>query len=97
MQAHCPVPGYSLQGEGVVVFAGLAVADKVAAFLAESQQGLSITSADGSMIPSGERTGVQSGERAPGSQSDLLGQLLAPVSCEEVQQLLSYCLLHVRS
>lgn len=78
------MPGYSLQGEGVVVFAGLAVADKVAAFLAESQQGLSITSADGSVIPSGERTGVQSGERAP-------------VSCEEVQQLLSYCLLHVRS
>lgn len=49
---------YSLQGEGVVVFAGLAVPDKVAALLTESQKVLGITSADGSVIPSGEGTGV---------------------------------------
>lgn len=49
---------YSLQGEGVVMFAGLAVPDKVAALLTESQQVLSITSADGPVIPSGERTRV---------------------------------------
>lgn len=38
------------------MLAGLAVPDKVATLLTESQQVLSITSADGSMIPSGERT-----------------------------------------
>jgi hypothetical protein len=37
------------------MFAGLAVPDKVATLLAESQQVLGISSADGSMIPSGER------------------------------------------
>ena len=46
---------YSLQGEGVVVPAGLAVPDKVATLLAESQQVLRISSADGSMIPSAEK------------------------------------------
>jgi hypothetical protein len=40
------------------MFAGLAVPDKVAALLTESQQVLSITSADGPVIPSGERTRV---------------------------------------
>lgn len=47
---------YSLEGEGVVVFAGLTIPDKVATLLTESQQILGIASADGSMIPSGERT-----------------------------------------
>lgn len=46
---------YSLQGQGVVVLAGLAVPDEVAALLAESQQVLGLSSADGSMIPSGEK------------------------------------------
>lgn len=40
------------------MFAGLAVPDKVAALLTESQKVLGITSADGSMIPSGEGTAV---------------------------------------
>lgn len=59
---------YSLQGEGVVVLAGLAVPDKVATLLTESQQVLGITSADGAMIPSGERTRGESelgGDRVP--------------------------------
>lgn len=59
---------YSLQGEGVVVFAGLAVPDKVATLLTEPQQVLGVTSADGAMIPSEERTGVRlelGGNRTP--------------------------------
>lgn len=39
------------QGEGVVMLAGLAVPDKVATLLAESKQVLSVSSADGSMVP----------------------------------------------
>lgn len=38
------------------MFAGLTIPDKVATLLTESQQILGIASADGSMIPSGERT-----------------------------------------
>lgn len=41
------------------MFAGLAVPDKVATLLTESQQVLSVASADGSVIPSGERTRMQ--------------------------------------
>ena len=51
--------GYSLQGEGVVVPAGLAVPDKVAALLTKAQQVLSVAPADGSVIPSAERDGVR--------------------------------------
>lgn len=46
---------YSLQGQGVVMLAGLTVPDKVAALLAQSQQVLRIPPGDGSMIPSGEK------------------------------------------
>lgn len=46
---------YSLQGQGVVMLAGLAVPDKVATLLAKSQQVLGVSSADGSVIPSGEK------------------------------------------
>lgn len=50
-QFHVHEALVTLQGEGVVMFAGLAVPDKVAALLTESQQVLSITSADGPVIP----------------------------------------------
>lgn len=66
---------YSLEGEGVVVFAGLAVPDKVATLLTESQQILGIASADGSVIPSGERQ--------EGSQNRV-GQA-PPLTSEEAQ------------
>lgn len=50
-QFHVHEALVALQGEGVVVPAGLAVPDKVATLLAESQQVLGVSSADGSMIP----------------------------------------------
>lgn len=50
-QFHVHETLITLQGEGVVVLAGLAVPDKVAALLAQSQQVLSVSSADGSVIP----------------------------------------------
>lgn len=57
---------YSLQGQGVVVLAGLAIPDKVATLLAESQQVLGISSGDGSVIPSGEKgEGQDLGTGAP--------------------------------
>lgn len=56
---------YSLQGQGVVVLAGLAVPDKVATLLAESQQVLGVSSADGSVIPSGEKREGQTPRTGP--------------------------------
>lgn len=50
-QLHVHKALVALQGEGVVMFAGLAVPDKVATLLTESQQVLGVASADGSMIP----------------------------------------------
>lgn len=46
---------YLLQGEGIVMLACLAVPDKVAALLAEPQKVLGVSSADGSVIPAGEK------------------------------------------
>lgn len=59
---------YSLQGQGVVVLAGLAVPDEVAALLAESQQVLGLSSADGSVIPSGEKREGQNPRPGPHSR-----------------------------
>lgn len=64
---------YSLEGEGVVVFAGLAVPDKVATLLTESQQILGIASADGSVIPSGEETRGESKSGGSSPPTDLRG------------------------
>lgn len=50
-QFHVHEALVALEGEGVVVFAGLTIPDKVATLLTESQQILGIASADGSMIP----------------------------------------------
>lgn len=50
-QFHVHKALVALQGQGVVVLAGLAVPDEVAALLAESQQVLGLSSADGSVIP----------------------------------------------
>lgn len=50
-QFHVHKALVALQREGIVVLAGLAVPDKVAALLAEPQKVLSISSADGSVIP----------------------------------------------
>ena len=60
---------YSLQGEGVVVPAGLAVPDKVATLLAESQQVLGVSSADGSMIPSVKKRSQNLGRTDPHSDT----------------------------
>lgn len=50
------------------MLAGLAVADKVAALLTEPQQVLGITSADGPVIPSGERAGMRSEREGQGRE-----------------------------
>ena len=50
-QFHVHEALVALQGEGVVMSAGLAVLDKAAALLTEAQQVLSIAPADGSVIP----------------------------------------------
>lgn len=60
---------YSLQGQGVVVLAGLAVPHKVAALLAESQQVLGVPSGDGSVIPSGEKREGQNPRTGPPGQT----------------------------
>lgn len=50
-QFHVHKALVALQGEGIVVLAGLAVPDKVATLFAEPQKVLGISSADGSVIP----------------------------------------------
>ena len=50
-QFHVHEALVALQGEGVVMSAGLAVPDKVAALLTEAQQVLSVAPADGSVKP----------------------------------------------
>lgn len=50
-QFHVHEALVALQGEGVVMPAGLAVPDKVATLLTEAQQVLSVAPADGSVIP----------------------------------------------
>jgi len=49
---------HSLQGEGEVVLAGLAVAHQVAGLLAEPQQRLCVCPADGPMVPAVGRRGT---------------------------------------
>lgn len=49
---------HSLQGEGEVVLAGLAVAHQVARLLAEPQQRLCIRPADGPVVPAAGRSGT---------------------------------------
>lgn len=50
-QFHVHKALVALQGQGVVVLAGLAVPHQVATLLAESQQVLGISSGDGSVVP----------------------------------------------
>lgn len=50
-QFHVHKALVALQGQGVVMLAGLAVPDKVATLLAESQQVLGISPGDSSVIP----------------------------------------------
>lgn len=49
---------HSLQGEGEVVLAGLAVAHQVARLLAEPQQRLGVRPADGPVVPAAGRSGT---------------------------------------
>lgn len=51
------------------MFAGLAVPDKVAALFAEPQKVLGVSSADGSMIPAGEKRDGQNPARTGTPQS----------------------------
>lgn len=52
-----PVQAHSLQGEGEVILAGLAVAHQVAGLLAQPQQRLCVRPADGPVVPAGDGRG----------------------------------------
>lgn len=60
-----------LEGEGVVVLAGLAVSDQVARLFAQPEQGLCIRPADGAVVPAAAAIGGKGGkgERARYGQS----------------------------
>lgn len=52
-----PIQAHSLQGEGEVILAGLAVAHQVAGLLAQPQQRLCVRPADGPVVPAGDGRG----------------------------------------
>ena len=54
-----PVQAHSLQGEGEVILAGLAVAHQVAGLLAQPQQRLRVRPADGPVVPAGGGRGTR--------------------------------------
>lgn len=53
---------FLLKGERVVILAGLAVSHQVAGLLTQPEQGLSICSADGSMVPATVNNEKKGGE-----------------------------------
>lgn len=54
---------FLLEGERVVILAGLAVSHQVAGLLTQPEQGLCVCSADGSMVPATVNNEKRGGER----------------------------------
>lgn len=52
-----------LEGEGVVVLAGLAVSDQVACLFAQPEQGLCVCPTDGAVVPAAAAIGERRQER----------------------------------
>lgn len=68
--SECPLAD-SLQGEGEVVLAGLAVAHQVAGLLAQPQQRLRICPADGSVVPAAGRRGTGCARQGAGTAAGI--------------------------
>lgn len=60
---------FLLEGEGVVILAGLAVSDQVASLFAQPEQRLGIRPADGAMVPAADATGKEGRGREENTQA----------------------------
>lgn len=61
--------GFLLEGEGVVVLAGLAVSDQVASLFAQPEQRLCICPADRAMVPAADAGGKEGRGREQNAQA----------------------------
>lgn len=71
----CQVGGSLLEGEGVVVLAGLAVPDQVASLFAQPEQRLRVRAADRTVVPAADAIGPGGESRNTRSDTPLWRQI----------------------